>query len=332
MNRQQLAYCFLLTILLFVANNQSVFGQGKLGRVRDAVRNSKPSKPKNDSREDRNRDNERSRNDDRRRDNDRQARNPRPQKRRQTNKRRRSPRCNSGLDIVIGPRLIAPVPRVQEVHVVHHTPQQIAPPVIEPVFVETAIVPEPVYQPVVSPIVEAPIPGADYFSESVSSFDWGVRMSAVGGTDFDDIAFGRFGMLLQVPGGPGIDTSVTMIRESGMSFRDHLFLGDVNIVYEPVIGDNFRMRVGLGVNWLGDSYGGDAGFNMTSGFDLRLTERTIATGEIDFGSIGDTDITHAQISLGRVINQNTEWIVGYDNLDIGGVTIGSAFTGLQFRF
>jgi hypothetical protein len=58
----------------------------------------------------------------------------------------------------------------------------------------------------------------------------------------------------------------------------------------------------------------------------------MATGEVDFGTIGDTDINHAQISLGRMISQNTEWTVGYDNLDIGGVTIGSAFTGLRFRF
>jgi hypothetical protein len=92
------------------------------------------------------------------------------------------------------------------------------------------------------------------------------------------------------------------------------------------------MRVSVGINWPGDSYSGDAGFNMTSGFDLQLSERFLATGEIDFGSIGDTNITHAQISLGRAISHNTEWTVGYDNLDIGGVTIGSAFTGLRFRF
>jgi hypothetical protein len=192
--------------------------------------------------------------------------------------------------------------------------------------------PQPVYQPVVNPIVEQPTIESDYFVNSAKSFDWGIRLTAVGGTDFDDIAFGSFGLLLQNPSGLGVDTSVKMIRESGMDFRDHLYIGDVNVVYEPIATQNFRVRVGVGINWLGDSYSGDAGFNMTSGFDLRLTDQILATGEVDFGSIGDADITHARLGLGRLVSQNTEWVVGYDHLNIGGVTIGSAFTGLQFRF
>ena len=130
----------------------------------------------------------------------------------------------------------------------------------------------------------------------------------------------------------GLDSSVTMLRESGMSFRDHLYIGDVNVVYEPIVSNSFRLRLGVGVNWLGDSYGGDAGFNMTSGFDWKVGQHWIATGEVDFGTLGDTDLTHAQISMGRLINENAEWATGYDYRDIGGVTFGTVFTGLRFRF
>ncbi len=306
--KQHIVYTVLLLTVLFLANGNALYGQGKLGRVRDAVRHSKPDKPsRNESHND---------NDDRGR--DRHARDRRDRRKSQSRNRRRNRGCDSGLEIVLG-SIFTPV--VEEVHVVHHNP---APVVVS----EPAII----YQPVVAPIVEQPIVESDYFVESAHSFDRVIRLTAVGGTDFDDIAFGSFGLLLQIPGGLGVDTSVKMLRESGMTFRDHLFLGDVNFVYEPLATDNFRMRIGVGINWLGDSYGGDAGFNMTSGFDLRLTDRILATGEIDFGSIGDTDITHAQISLGRAISQNTEWTVGYDNLDIGGATIGSAFTGLRFHF
>lgn len=317
MNRNQhIVYSVLLLAVLFLANGNALYGQGKLGRVRDAVRHSKPAKPNSNT----------SHNDhddrvDRRHDRDRGHR---PSKnRRRNHNRNRNRNFDSGLGIVIGSAF---APSVEAVHVFHHSPAAVVVPA-----------PQPVYQPVVNPIVEQqiieqPIIESDYFVESAHSFDWGIRLTAVGGTDFDDIAFGSFGLLLQIPGGLGVDTSVKMLRESGMDIRDHLYLGDVNVVYEPIATQNFRMRVGIGINWLGDSYGGDAGFNMTSGFDLQLTDRFMATGEVDFGTIGDTDINHAQISLGRMISQNTEWTVGYDNLDIGGVTIGSAFTGLRFRF
>ena len=209
-------------------------------------------------------------------------------------------------------------------HVVHHVPTYTATPI--------GAQPEPIYQPVVAPVVQQPVSESDYFESLGSTFNWGVRLSAVGGTDFDDITFGNFDLLLQIPGGVGIDTSVAVLRESGSYFRDHLYLGDVNLVFEPIVTDSFRMRLGVGVNWLGDAYGADAGFNMTCGFDWRLASRWIATGEVDYGSIGDADLTHAQFSLGRALSAVTEWTVGYDYRDIGGVTIGSAFTGLRFRF
>lgn len=322
MNRQQLTYCFLLALVLIVANNQTLFGQGKIARVRDAVRHSKSSpllkkeQPQNEQKVERIHQQRSSRSNDSRRN-----RPARPAK------RRRQPRRNCAPRIPIGLHHHNLWQPQQAVHVVHHASA--------PIVAQSVIV-EPIYQsvvgPVASPVAETSRATADYFLAGASGFDWGIRLSAIGGTDFDDIAFGRFDLLLQSPNGIGVDTSVTMLRESGMSFRDHLFLGDVNFVFEPIASNNFRFRIGVGVNWLGDSYGGDAGFNMTTGFDLRLTERLIATGEVDFGSIGETDITHAQISLGRIISPSTEWTVGYDNLDIGGVTIGSAFTGLRFRF
>ena len=191
--------------------------------------------------------------------------------------------------------------------------------------------PQPVYQTVVVPAGYDPSIENGRF-DIPHTFDWGLRLTAVGATDFDQITQGNFGLLLQVPKGIGLDTSVTLLRESGQGFRDNLYFGDVNFVFEPIYSEYFRFRIGVGVNWLGDSFGGDSGINFTAGFDCRLSERTIATGEIDFGTIGQTDITHAQISLGRAISQRTEWTVGYDRLEIGGTDINSVFTGLRFRF
>ena len=321
--RQRIAFRVLLLTMLMIATSQSLYGQGKLGRIRDKVRENKPTpehREERSSRPDNDRDQVRQR--ERSRNRNRRA----PQRRPKPNRNRRQ-NCNPGLELLVGGYFAAPA--VETVHVVHHAPSPvIIDPVVAPIVEQPVISIVDVAEPIYQEVVVAQGPDVQY-SES---FAWGVRMSAIGATDFDDIVQGSFGLLLQAAGGLGIDTSVTMIRESGTSFRDHLFLGDVNLVYEPIFEDNFRLRLGIGVNWLGDSYGGDAGFNMTSGFDLKLTQRAIATGEIDFGSIGDTDIMHGRIGIGRKINSTTECVVGYDHLDIGGVTIGSAFTGLQFRF
>ena len=314
MNRNQIVgYIVLLfsALLLLTANTSSLYGQGKLNRVRKAVRHEKPAKSKRDD------DSRDKKSKEKKRKSDRRDREQRRSKNRNRNN------SNSGFGFIIGSLI---TPAVEEVHVIHHHP---APITSTPIVV---VEPEPVYQPVLAPVPQQSVPESDYFVQTGSTFDWGIRLSAVGGTDFDDIAFGNFGLLLQFPGGLGVDSSVTLLRESGNGFRDHLTVGDVNVVYEPIFTDSFRMRLGVGINWLGDAYDADAGFNLTSGFDWKLTNRWIATGEVDFGTIGDTDLTHAQISLGRSISQRTEWTVGYDYRGIGGVTIGSAFTGLRFRF
>ena len=160
---------------------------------------------------------------------------------------------------------------------------------------------------------------------------WSGRLSSTYGYDFDDITQGCFGLLLQSPGGFGLDTSVMMFRENGATFRDHLWMGDVNLVYEVINSGDFRARMGVGINWLGDQYGGESGFNLTTGFDWQLSPKWILTGETDFGNLGDSDLFRGELSIGRQFG-NAEWATGYRHTDIGGISLGSVFTGFRFRF
>ena len=91
------------------------------------------------------------------------------------------------------------------------------------------------------------------------------------------------------------------------------------------------MRIGAGFNWLADSWGSDFGFNLTSGFDAKLTERVILGGEVDLGNLGHSDYLHAQLSLGYRL-ENVELVVGYDHTNMGSVDLDSPFAGLRFRF
>ncbi len=323
--------CTVLTVYaLAVGAPAPAYGQGKLGRVREAVRESKPQKPQKQQpkKAEKTKPSKRD-HDDRKssRDHDRQQRH-RSSHRSHAHHRDRSPSFSFGSVWLSPP---------EPVHVVHHH--------VAPVESSTVILaaPQPAHESVVEPTLHAHTPtpsppstqatvGETYFQHS-PDFDWVARLSALGGTDFADIDHGSLGLLIQPRGGLGIDTSVTMLRESSINVRDHLYLGDVNLTYEPVLAsDRFRMRIGAGVNWLSDAYGSDVGFNMTGGLDWKLSARWLMTGEVDFGTIGDTDLTHAQVSLGRALSQQTELTFGYNYHDIGGVTIGSAFTGLRFRF
>ncbi len=312
MNRNHITI-IVVTFLLASGTAAELFGQGKLGRAREAVRKhdapDTSASSKREKKDDKKRDERRDRN--------------------RNRKRRKKQNRDSGLSLGLGSLFVSSAPAV---HVVEH---HVAPTVAyvgQPVL-NQSVVDEPIIagDSTVPPLAATPIVVDDSLGTG-EWVHWGVRLSAIGGTDFDDIGFGGFGLLLQAPGGPGIDTSVAMLRESGTSFRDHLFLGDVNFVYEPFISSDFRMRLGIGVNWLADSFGGDAGFNMTAGFDWKLGRRWLVTGEVDFGTIGDADLLHTQVSLGRRLNESAEWAFGYDYKDIGGATIGAAFTGLRFRF
>ncbi len=208
--------------------------------------------------------------------------------------------------------------------------------------------PDYIYQPVV-PVVPPTGPalgsdelliteGADnpVFQESVvgdlvdESNDWWLRLTALLGSNFDELNHGGLGLLIQAPGGLGLDVSVTSFRESGLNFRDQLWLGDVNVVLEAVTGD-VRGRLGIGVNWMSDRIGGEAGLNLTAGVDVKFSERWLGAGEIDFGSLGSTDLFHTQISLGYRV-QRSEIIAGYDYYNIGGTGIDGWFVGLRIRY
>ncbi|MEZ6114963.1 MAG: hypothetical protein R3C28_00070 [Pirellulaceae bacterium] len=162
---------------------------------------------------------------------------------------------------------------------------------------------------------------------------WNARFRADYGGDFDQLSRFGFDFLAVADRSFGIDTSVNMNWEELSPFdRDHLWLGDVNLVYELVHTQRFKGRAGAGVQWLADSYGGEAGFNLTLGVDWQIAKRLIATGEVDLGTLGAAEHFHTKATLGYALGDNVEWFASYDHRDIGGVVIDGVSTGLGFRF
>ncbi len=196
--------------------------------------------------------------------------------------------------------------------------------VILPTTVEhEVIVDEPIIQP--SPIVVDNAIGRDWFYDTPSRF-W-----ATIGSDFDGITTGGIGVNFQSPGSIGLDGSIMTLRESTENYRDHLWIGDVNLLYEVLATEHVRGRIGVGVNWLNDAWGSEAGFNLTAGLDVRLTSRLLLQTEGDAGSLGDADYFHGRVNLATRLD-SCELLLGVDHFNIGGTELNIAFTGIQFRF
>lgn len=158
-----------------------------------------------------------------------------------------------------------------------------------------------------------------------------VRFEIDYASDEDDVDRMGFGLLMHATGGLGIETGVRLFREEAADFRDHLWIGDFNVVYELSATKYVRTRAGVGLNWLADRYGAAAGLNLTAGTDVFAGPVTFS-GELDFGTMGDADVLHGRITAAVRLQEHAEWFAGYDYLDIGGVEIHGVLAGLRFRF
>ncbi len=110
--------------------------------------------------------------------------------------------------------------------------------------------------------------------------------------------------------------------------HDELHLGQVNLMYRVAETDHALVRAGVGVGWLGDAYGNEAGLNLTVQTDLLLTENWTASADLDFGTLGDADTLHASGTIGRRFGM-AEVYAGYDYRRIGEVDLQGPTAGLR---
>jgi len=140
-----------------------------------------------------------------------------------------------------------------------------------------------------------------------------------------------FGLLANVTGGLGIETGARKFWERDGDERDHMWIGDFNVVYELFPTEYVRTRAGIGVNWLSDSWGAEAGLNLTLGTEL-FAGPIIFSGEADLGTVGDAELFHGRLTASIRRGDHMDWFAGYDFLDIGGVEIRGVVAGVRFRF
>ncbi|MCA9266251.1 MAG: hypothetical protein KDA60_20465 [Planctomycetales bacterium] len=230
----------------------------------------------------------------------------------------RSNHSSSGLVISAGPAWYPPVYTEQQVVVYETLP---APP---PVYDEQMVINPPAWDgPVVDPCPPMAVP---------EEIGWDVRFVTDLASNFDELSRFSMGFRANQYRGWGIDTNAGLYWESlPQGERAHMWIGDFNVVYEVFRSDLVSARAGVGLNFLSDTWGGAAGLNFTVGLDAQLTERWNVSGEFDAGTLGSASHFHGRVTTGVWVN-NSQWFVGYDFRDLGGVQLDQLVSGVAFRF
>ena len=209
------------------------------------------------------------------------------------------------------------------------------PPVIEEhvhIYRVDAVPVEPVPAPVVAPAqpflpdVRPPEP----IWEPIEP--WRLQWSMEYGIPLDEVSHWGTELIIQSPSRWGIDTRFALKLEEGShGFRDSLWNGEFNLTYEVIRTTDLRVRAGVGLNWIGDSYHGEAGPNLMVGGQWQFTTACSLDGYLAFGTVGRADMFHGRLTAGYKMTFS-ELYTGIDHYRVGGESISTWITGLRFRF
>lgn len=152
------------------------------------------------------------------------------------------------------------------------------------------------------------------------------------GSDFDGLS--RSGLAAQLEGsmGWGLDFKYDTYRESlaGGGY-DELRIVDLNAMYRVVETNHSLIRVGMGVNFLGDAIGTEAGVNFTVKADFAPVRPFVLSTELDMGTVGHAETLHTAATLG-VMTDRVELFGGYDYRRVGDAELQGPMLGLRLWF
>lgn len=151
------------------------------------------------------------------------------------------------------------------------------------------------------------------------------------GLDFDDMNHAHGRIFGDYKSRFGIDSEFFYRHENVPSGNDELWNGDFNLTYRFAQNESWQFRAGLGVNWLRDRFGSDAGFNTTYSVEWFPGDPVVVTGLIDWGRIGDTSIFHYRTTAG-VSHNGWGMFTGYDVTRISDQSIHAWINGVEYRF
>jgi hypothetical protein len=158
------------------------------------------------------------------------------------------------------------------------------------------------------------------------------RLSVEYASDLDQVDYLGGGLLWETTSRFGIDTEAFLLTEELPVLGDQeLWRGDANVVFRFVQHERLVMRTGLGLNWLTDDIGTEAGFNFTYGGDWFPCDPVVVSAGFDLGSLGDATLFHGRTTIGAAVN-NTEFYTGVDYFRVDDIDVCSLIAGLRVWF
>lgn len=162
----------------------------------------------------------------------------------------------------------------------------------------------------------------------VRNWNGNLQVFAIPETDDMDRYGGR--LVLDTDSRFGLDTETNYWRETGNS-SSQAWTGDANLTFRFAESEHVQMRAGLGVNWLADHGGADAGLNFTYGLEWFPRKPFTIASVIDFGSIGRGTLFHNRTTAGVMLGP-VEAFAGYDYFQIGSTNFHGPVAGLGLHF
>lgn len=129
----------------------------------------------------------------------------------------------------------------------------------------------------------------------------------------------------------GIDTESNYWAEPGSAGASHLWTGDANLCFRFAESERVQFRAGVGVNWLADGGGAEAGFNFTYGMDWFPRKPWTVSTVFDLGTLGGGALVHNRTTVGVMLGP-VEAFAGYDYFRLGSASFHGPVAGLGWRF
>lgn len=151
------------------------------------------------------------------------------------------------------------------------------------------------------------------------------------GTDFDALSHAHGRIFGDLARRLGFDSEFYYRREELAAGDDDLWNGDFNVTWRFAQNERWQFRAGLGINWLSDRFGSDAGFNSTYAVEWFPADPVMVSSSLDWGRVGDSSLLHSRNTIGWTHNG---WglFTGYDYLRIGDAKTHAWINGLEYRF
>jgi hypothetical protein len=187
-----------------------------------------------------------------------------------------------------------------------------------------------VVEPIPQPICKYPYSGR--FGGYRIDKPWAARLNLEHGFRTASVQREGFGLLLESEQRLGLQVNWNGYDERlPFGRHDHLQFGDVNVLVRVFDEPSAQVRLGVGVNWLHDRFGTDAGLNLTAAADVFPVKPIVLSGQLDVGTIGDTSTFHTRVTAG-VLWKRLEFFGGYDYRTFGSVSLHGPVAGLRIWF